>query len=272
METVDKLYILGTGNAMVTKCYNTCFAIKSKDEYFLVDAGGGNQILANIDSMNIDFDKIRDMFITHAHTDHLLGAIWVIRKIASLINSNKYNGIFNIYSSQEVAELIITMCKAMLKASEVKQLNEKIKFIIINDGFKAILNNGIKLTFFDIQSTKKLQYGFRAILNDDLKLVCLGDEPYNEKCRDYVYPCDWLLCESFCLYSEKDKFKPYEKHHSTALDAGLLAQALGARNLIVYHTEDKNLAKRKELYTKEIAQNFGGSIYVPDDLDVISLI
>ena len=35
-----KLTILGTGNAMVTKCYNTCFAIENDGHYFLVDGGG----------------------------------------------------------------------------------------------------------------------------------------------------------------------------------------------------------------------------------------
>ena len=44
-----KLTILGTGNAMVTKCYNTCFAIEQNDEYFLVDGGGGNQILSQLE-------------------------------------------------------------------------------------------------------------------------------------------------------------------------------------------------------------------------------
>lgn len=36
---MEKLIVLGTGNATVTKCYNTCFALKKEDEYFLVDAG-----------------------------------------------------------------------------------------------------------------------------------------------------------------------------------------------------------------------------------------
>ena len=39
---MKELILLGTGNAMVTKCFNTCFAIRQDDEYFLVDAGGGN--------------------------------------------------------------------------------------------------------------------------------------------------------------------------------------------------------------------------------------
>ena len=35
-----KLTILGTGNAKVTKCYNTCFALNEDKEYFMIDGGG----------------------------------------------------------------------------------------------------------------------------------------------------------------------------------------------------------------------------------------
>ena len=41
-----KLTILGTGNATVSECYNTCYAIRTiEGKHFLVDAGGGNRIL-----------------------------------------------------------------------------------------------------------------------------------------------------------------------------------------------------------------------------------
>ena len=63
----------------------------------------------------------------------------------------------------------------------------------------------------------------------------------------------------------------YEKCHSTALDAGKLAEELGVKNLILYHTEEKTLANRKENYTREAAENFKGRIFVPDDLEVIEL-
>ena len=36
-----KLTILGTGNATVSECYNTCYAISDEGKHFLVDAGGG---------------------------------------------------------------------------------------------------------------------------------------------------------------------------------------------------------------------------------------
>lgn len=82
---------------------------------------------------------------------------------------------------------------------------------------------------------------------------------------------DWLLCEAFCLYADRDEFKPYEKSHSTALDAGKLAAELGVKSLLLYHTEEKTLATRRANYTREAAENFKGRIVVPDDLDVIEL-
>ena len=66
-------------------------------------------------------------------------------------------------------------------------------------------------------------------------------------------------------------FKPYEKCHSTALDAGKLAAELEVENLILYHTEEKTLDTRRETYTREAAMNFKGRIIVPDDLEVIEL-
>lgn len=51
---MEELYVFGTGNAQATHCYNTCFAIKDGDEFFMVDAGGGNGILGILEKMNVD--------------------------------------------------------------------------------------------------------------------------------------------------------------------------------------------------------------------------
>ena len=71
----ERLIILGTGNAAVTRCYNTCFAIQQGEDYFLVDAGGGNGILTQLERADIRLTQIHEVFISHGHTDHLLGLI-----------------------------------------------------------------------------------------------------------------------------------------------------------------------------------------------------
>jgi len=88
----ETLIMLGTGNATVTKCYNTCFAIQEEQEYFLVDTGGGNGILAQLEKASIPLQNIHNIYISHEHIDHLLGIIWLIRVIATKMKQNQYKG------------------------------------------------------------------------------------------------------------------------------------------------------------------------------------
>ena len=265
-----EITMLGTGNAMVTKCYNTCFTIRTGEGYFLVDAGGGNGILSQLEKAGIGIEKIRGMFVTHGHTDHVLGAIWIIRIIAMLACQGQLETPFTIYCHDEVAGMLETFCRMTLKKKHLETFGNKIIIRTVENGENATCC-GIKFTFFDICSTKKKQFGFKAELPDGHTLACLGDEPYNEKCRQFAEGCDWLMHEAFCLHSDKETFKPYEKHHSTALDAAKNAQALGIRNLIIYHTEDTDLPHRKENYTSEASKAFKGKIFVPNDLETITL-
>ena len=76
---------------------------------------------------------------------------------------------------------------------------------------------------------------------------------------------------SILPYGQRDIFNPYEKHHSTVKDASELAENLGVKNLVLYHTEDKNIKKRKELYGAEGREYYHGNLFIPDDLDVIEM-
>lgn len=256
---------------MVTRCYNTCFAVRNGEEYLLVDAGGGNTILGRMEEAGIPFGKIHDMFVTHAHTDHVLGVVWVIRKIAAMMNQGKYEGELRIYAHAELTQIIPQLCRLTLIDKFTKHLGERIRFVVVEDG-QQLEAAGMQLTFFDIRSTKTKQFGFSASFDGSRKdLVCLGDEPANEAVTEYAQGCGLLMSEAFCLYEDRERFKPYEKHHSTALDAGRLAAALGVQSLLLYHTEDSGLDTRRERYSREASGVYSGRVYVPDDLDVIPL-
>lgn len=265
-----QLIVLGTGNAMATRCYNTCFALQRGDEYFLVDAGGGNGIFQQMEKAGIPFTAVHRMFVTHAHTDHILGVVWVIRKIATLMAKEKYEGDLLIYGHEGIVEALCVFCRLTLPQKILRYVESRIRFCEVkNDERVEIL--GLPFCFFDIASVKMKQFGFQAVLPGEKRLVCLGDEPFNEVCRKYVVGADWLLAEAFCLYADKEIFSPYEKHHSTALDAGRLATSLGVKNLVLYHTEDRNLPVRKIKYTAEASSVFPGKVFVPDDLECILL-
>ena len=272
-KTTAQITMLGTGNATVSQIYNTCFVLQTPSTLMLVDAGGGNGILAQLKKVNVRISDIHHLFVTHAHTDHVLGVIWVIRMVAQC---KGYEGLLHVYGNDKVMKVIKTIIDMILAKKQLAKVAERVVFHQLEDG-DCFEVGDMKLECFDIQSTKEKQFGFRAELpssdesDKPLALACLGDEPYNEQNRRYIVGADWMMCEAFCLYADRDEFKPYEKNHSTALDAGKLASELAVKNLILYHTEEKTLSTRRDTYTREAAQNFKGRIVVPYDLEVIEL-
>lgn len=266
----EALYVFGTGNAVVTRCYNTCFAIRCGEEYFMVDAGGGNGILGILENMEVPLNRIHHIFVTHEHNDHILGIVWMVRMIATAMKKDGYSGHLNIYCHEDLAETIRTLCRLTLQGKFFQMIDDRIHLIPVRDGEKRqILDR--ETTFFDIRSTKAKQYGFTLRLLNGKKLTCAGDEPCNPACVPYVEGSSWLLHEAFCLYEDRERFKPYEKHHSTVRDACLLAEQLHIPNLVLWHTEDKCLARRKERYIKEGKAYFSGNLYVPDDREILPL-
>ena len=147
---------------------------------------------------------------------------------------------------------------------------ERIIFIAVKDGEKAEAI-GTEIRFFDIRSTKLVQFGFELMLGGGRRLVCLGDEPCCAECESIAKNADWLLSEAFCRYEDRDEFKPYEKHHATVKDACELAERVGAKNVVLWHSEEKTLDKRQELYFEEGREYYKGGLYIPRDGDVIPL-
>lgn len=266
-----KLTMLGTGNATVTKCYNTCFVITNENgEHLLVDGGGGNQLLCQLEQVEMSWKDMQHIFITHKHIDHLMGIIWLVRLITQNMRNGNYTKEAFIYGHAEVIEIIRNMSHTLLVEKNLKYLDTQLKLVVVEDGQEMEII-GKKVTFFDIQSTKAKQFGFSMMLNDNDKRTCCGDEPYRACEELYARDSKWLLHEAFCLDGQADIFHPYEKKHSTVKDACEQAETLNVANLVLYHTEDKTIENRKELYGEEGRAYYSGNLWIPDDLEVIEL-
>lgn len=271
-----KLTILGAGNALAVDLYNTCFALTEKNvttgatETFLVDAGGGNGILRQLRQANIDYKSISTLFVTHPHTDHILGAIWVIRMIAQDMTWGKYQGNLQVYGNAAVISFLKHCYLKLIRAKEQPFLGTRIFLNTVKAG-DSLEIFGRPLTFFDLHSTKAPQFGFTYYYDEYKKLTCCGDEPLTPINYQYAENSEWLFHEAFCLYAERDIFDPYEKQHSTVKDACQLAQQLKVQNLLLYHTEETHGAERQALYTAEARQYFQGNIFVPNDLEYFEL-
>lgn len=222
-----------------------------------------------LNQANIDYRSIKDIFISHAHTDHILGLIWFFKKNYGLIMNRKELKPINIYCNNEVLQAIKEITKYTLPKKLMDSLYPKLNFIILNDGDKHIIN-GIEYTFFDICAKSTKEYGFEFTENDK-KCIFLGDETVNEKIYSRLENADYVTHEAFCLDSDKDIFHPYEINKSTVKSVSKLMNEKNVKNLILYHTEETHGKNRKKLYIEEGQNNFNGKIIVPDELEEIEI-
>lgn len=264
-----EIVMLGTGHATVTKCYNTCFVICENNESFLVDAGGGNGVLKQLEEANINVSTIENMFISHTHTDHIMGAVWIIRVIGRKYIVDNYDKPFFIYGNIEVVNAIKKMCEAVLPEKWTNIFDDKIIFNTVDTGAEANIL-GKKVQFFDINAKKVKQTGFMMWLNENDKFTFIGDETCSETTKQYVKDSKWLFADAYMAGKEAEEYDPIKRHHhSTVKFVAELCKESNVENVIMSHTVDTDLKNRKRVFTEDAKKYYKGNVFVPDDLEKI---
>ncbi|MBQ8845311.1 MAG: MBL fold metallo-hydrolase [Clostridia bacterium] len=258
------LFVLGTGHAFAEDIYNTCFCLQNGNDFMLVDAGGGREILKQLDLSLIDLNMINYAFISHTHTDHLLGFAWVIRKIVQSYISKERTLSFTIYGNAECINAIHHLSLSILGEKIFNTYFEKfIKLEEVKaDERKNIMN--LNFNFFDVLDPDLTQFGFEI---EEYKFVFAGDIPLNKCYYDRFKNCRYICLEAFCAESDKEGKEAQLKKHKTVHEASVAANKLNAENVIIWHTE--NCEFRKVKYSLEAKKSYKGNIIIPDDLELI---
>lgn len=268
---MDTLTVLGTGAARALHYYNTCFMLQGPAGGMLVDGGGGNGILRQLESAGISLTGLTDIFVTHEHIDHSLGIVWLVRMVSALFLKEERSAQLHIRCHEELAEKLRCICRFTLSPKQYSPVGSEILFIPVHDG-ETLPIAGHEVTFFDTRSTKARQYGFHMESPEGQRIVCTGDEPCRPASGHYLDGTDWLLHEAFCLEEDAPLFRPHDIGHGTVKEAALLAESRCVRNLVLWHTEDsRTVGTRKRRYTEEACSVFHGNVHVPDDLEVLDL-
>ena len=209
-----KLTFLGTGSAMVTKEYNTCFILSQDNYKLLVDCGGGHEILRQFKDNNLSIGEIDTIFITHSHADHILGFPFIFRE---MIWSQKRITIICSLQVKTDLEFLIRM--------DIPDQVEKNKHLLdfhIIDQHSSYKN----LHFLKVDDR---QHGF-VLQDKEKKITFLGDAPL----RGYMLrDCDIVICEAFC--SKDDNVKITGKHQ-TIEEVLKLGEEKDIKKLIITHT------------------------------------
>ncbi len=236
----------------------------------MVDTGGGNGVLDRLRLAALRINDIRHLFITHTHTDHILGVVWVIRSVINMARGIGFEGRLNIYGNSDVIRAIDTICRLTLLESHYDMIARLV--VYHNADEESHINlPGAEVRFFDCRSEGVRQTGFRMTFGSGTSIVCLGDESLTERNKTEADGADWLMCGAFCSYADREIFKPYEKHHYTVRDVAAVAAGCHIGNLLLYHCEDRDVDRRETLYREEAKEYYAGAVYVPLDGDRIAI-
>ena len=122
---MTKIIMLGTGNGGTLELYNTCFTIQNDAGNFLVDTGGSIEIVKRLTEANIDYKKIQHIFISHSHTDHILGLFWLFKRLSRLAMHGEITEKINLYCNDVVFEAIKEVSKHILPEKLMNAIAQK---------------------------------------------------------------------------------------------------------------------------------------------------
>lgn len=258
-----EITFLGTGSAFPSRSYNACYAIRAGHLLWLTDGGGGNGIFPALEGAGIRPEELRHVFLSHAHTDHIFGVVWLVRKIVHLRMQGLYPDTLYIYANSDAARALREICRLTFLDSYFQTFLQVAEFRPANPGDSYEIE-GTKVKFFDAGSENVAQAGFRITLPDGKTIVGLGDEALTRQNMAESAGADVLICGAFCRYADRDVYKPYEKHHWTVKDVAEIAAEIHIRTLILIHSEDKTPDK-PAAYRAEAEKSFAGQIFIPSD-------
>ncbi len=263
-----ELIFLGTSSAIPSKHRNhASIAIKAFGEILLFDCGEGTQRqMANI---KLSPMKIKNIFISHLHGDHILGLPGIIQSMGFRGRTEPLNlygppGLENIrksimnfgYFALDFDIIIHELEEGKVTDSEDYQIEcAKTQHNVPNMSYsliekkkpKFLKDKAIELGIQPGPDFGKLHDGIEVKIEDKIikpeqvlgkyrkgiKITYSGDTRPCDALVDLAKDSDILIHES--TFGDEDQSKAVENWHSTAKEAAQIAKKAGVKKLILTH-------------------------------------
>ena len=212
----------------------TCVLIKAGDEYFIVDIGDGAS--ANLMNWGIDVQKVKAVFLTHLHSDHIADLAdlhlmnWVTASRQSKLKVFGPEGVSSVTEGFEAAYALDYKFRNEHHGNEIAPI-EVAGFdpYTINLDEPVIYNkNDLKVTAFEVEHDPVPAVGFRFEYKGR-SIVLSGDTKYTQKVIDGAKDAD-------VLFHENQANHILEMMHRPLMNAGRPQAATVMKDIVTYHT------------------------------------
>ena len=268
-----RVRLLGTGGAANEARHQAALLVEwgegARGGRILLDTGGGLDIVRLLIAAGSEPAEVRDLFVSHQHTDHVGGLepllLWSI--IRTLSKQGRPPGDeTRVYADRRVLADIEQLFGATITAVP-RLFRDKLRWVEAADGESVTLRGGARLTTFLVDHEPP-GGGARGceVEQGGTRLVYSGDTRPTDRLIEAARGADILIHEAGGL--DANAAEVHRVGHSTGGDAGRVAAAARVGRLVLTHLPADLLA---EPMLAEARAAFGGPVELATDLALIDI-
>ncbi len=252
---------LGTSAALPTADRGyTSLLISDEQIAMLVDCGA--IVYQALLQATINPDTITDLFITHAHIDHIGG----LPSFLECLRLSGRRAPLRLWALPETMEIVQGILKVFAFEIPLPLPYSLEMHLLEGDGrCPALGSAAFSFTLVEHSvPTAGLRLSFPRSDSSTWTVVYSSDTRLTRGLESFARGCDLLILE--CTYLNSSSAKAERVGHMTAGQAGQLAQQAGAGALALVHLGLYDDWNTDQAY-QQVAQHFSGPIIFPDDRD-----
>ena len=270
-----KVTLLGTGTPQpIMERFGASILVQAGSESLLFDAGRG--CLQRLRQINVSYDKIDALFLTHLHSDHITGLpdLWLTGWLVS-----KRAVPLDVFGPTGTREMLNYLQKAFafdikMRVEDDKRSEDGSKFVVaeIQQGV-VYEKNGVKVTAFLVDHYPVVPaFGYRIDYSGHT-VVLSGDTRYSENLISFAKGADLLIHEVAIAPDTLSKSDPQYHilmHHTTPEQAAKVFNKVHPR-LAAYSHIVKIHGLTEADIMKRTKATYSGPVIMGEDLMSFSI-
>lgn len=255
---MGRLIFLGTGDPLNDERAQTSLALPQPDgTTVLVDTSSGTILLRQLRAAGIGLAKIRHVFVSHRHFDHVGGLAPLLVALTAVPDAA-----VTIHALPETSQALHELLAVTIPGVE-EWMGSRLRWESLHDG-QAVGVGSLTVTPFAVEHYLET-CGFRFEQDRRVAVFTADTRPCPNVVR-YAQAADLLIHEAYSL--DRDATTAHRFGHASAGDAGRAAHEASVRRLILTHFRASLYADPLALVA-EAAAAFGRATDAAADLMAI---